>query len=194
MRRGESVDAHLKPIPWYTYPAIEYLKQIDFSDKAVFEFGSGNSTLFWAQRCKTIVSVEDNVAWYDTIRPQCPSNVEYRLVTDPTAYATTILDFAVAFDVVILDGSSRFECAQAAIGKLSPFGMIILDNADRETDTASLLRSADLLEVDMTGFGPINGYPWTTSFFFTSGARPQPHNDRQPVNGIRTLSASRVQT
>lgn len=27
-------------LPWYTYPAIEYLKQLDFSQKTVFEYGA----------------------------------------------------------------------------------------------------------------------------------------------------------
>ena len=58
MYRWDCVDRFNRPIPWYTYPAIEYIKQLDFSDKTVFEYGSGNSTLFWAQRCKKLVSVE----------------------------------------------------------------------------------------------------------------------------------------
>ena len=28
------------PIPWYTYPAIEYLSQFDYSDKKIFERGA----------------------------------------------------------------------------------------------------------------------------------------------------------
>ena len=43
-RIGESVDCHGNPQPWYTYPAIEYLKGRDLSGKDVFEFGSGYST------------------------------------------------------------------------------------------------------------------------------------------------------
>src|SRR5215213_3851569 len=49
---GRSIDGHGTPIPWYSYPAIEYLKQLDFRDRTVFEFGSGNSTLFWAARAR----------------------------------------------------------------------------------------------------------------------------------------------
>ena len=32
------VDKDGNPIPWYTYPAIEYLSQFDYSDKKIFEF------------------------------------------------------------------------------------------------------------------------------------------------------------
>lgn len=35
------IDKNSNPIPWYTYPAIEYLSTFDFSDKRIFEFGGG---------------------------------------------------------------------------------------------------------------------------------------------------------
>ena len=33
------------PLPWYTYPAIEYIKQLDLTNKVVFEWGCGNSSV-----------------------------------------------------------------------------------------------------------------------------------------------------
>ncbi len=186
MRRRESIDAARNPIPWYTYPALAYLDQIDFSRSVVFEYGSGNSTLYWARRCKRIVSVEHDPAWHATVHGQCPANVEHRLIPDATAYAAAIREYEHEFDVVIIDGIARYECARMAVDKLAGSGILILDNADRESDTAAFLRSTDLLEVDMTGFGPINNYPWTTSLFFGRSARPRPRHDRQPVHGIGT--------
>ena len=58
------IDKNGNPIPWYTYPAIEYLSQFDFSDKTVFEFGCAYSSVFWAERAKKVISVEDNPIWY----------------------------------------------------------------------------------------------------------------------------------
>ena len=52
------------PIPWYTYPAIEYLAQFDYSDKKIFEYGCGNSSLFWAARAESVTSIEDNPEWF----------------------------------------------------------------------------------------------------------------------------------
>lgn len=48
------------PIPWYTYPAIEYLSQFDYGGKRVFEYGCGYSSLFWAERAAKVISIEDN--------------------------------------------------------------------------------------------------------------------------------------
>src|SRR6185312_7790805 len=50
------VDASKRPLPWYTYPAIEYLRQFDFTDKYIFEFGCGNSSLFWLEMGATVWS------------------------------------------------------------------------------------------------------------------------------------------
>jgi hypothetical protein len=68
MDLSSCLDADNKPIPWYTYPAIEYIKQLDLSDKVVFEYGSGNSTLFWSEHCKNLFSVEDDPHWFKKIR------------------------------------------------------------------------------------------------------------------------------
>ena len=61
--RWSVTDKLNRPIPWYTYAAIDYLDQLDFSEKRVFEYGSGNSTLYWSQRCKAVVAVEHSEEW-----------------------------------------------------------------------------------------------------------------------------------
>ena len=52
------LDKNDNPIPWYTYPAIEYLSQFDYTDKQIFEFGCGFSSLFWAKRAEKVISIE----------------------------------------------------------------------------------------------------------------------------------------
>jgi len=44
-------------LPWFTYPAIEYISQFDLKDKSMFEWGSGYSSIFFARRCKNIISI-----------------------------------------------------------------------------------------------------------------------------------------
>ena len=74
MSRWECVDKEKSKIPWYTYPAIEYLNNIDFTDKIVFEYGSGNSSFYWAGKAKFVYSVEHNKEWYLKIKDQISSN------------------------------------------------------------------------------------------------------------------------
>jgi hypothetical protein len=49
-REQASVDANGNPIPWITYPAIEFLVKRINNQLSVFEYGCGNSTLWWASR------------------------------------------------------------------------------------------------------------------------------------------------
>jgi hypothetical protein len=185
-RKHASVDRNGDPIPWYTYPAIEYIKQLDFSTKTVFEYGSGNSSLFWASLAKSVLSIEDDRDWYNKILSLSKPNLEIRLVPNKTDYVNEILR-CDTFDVIIIDGSHRFECAHNAIQRLKPGGMIILDNADWFVKTTHLLRDAGLIEVDMAGFGPINPYTSTTSFFLRNDFGFKPKNATQPVHGIGSL-------
>lgn len=178
---GESVDADGSPLPWYTYPAIEYLRQFDVSNWDVFEFGSGNSTLFWAGRCRQVTAVEDDPEWHRALLAKIPPNVTYLFETDVGRYPDAVTRPGRSFDCIIIDGSFRKECAQAALEKLKRGGLMILDNSDWFPNTAALLRNAGLLQVDFHGFGPINGYSWTTSLFLSRDFNPGLSEGRQPL-------------
>jgi hypothetical protein len=182
------MDANGAPYPWYTYPAIDYLRQLDFSDKTVFEYGCGQSTLFWAARAAGVVSVEHDAEWYERVRGQVPGNCTLLHVAQFDDYAAAIQRFDQPFDVIVIDGvvtgNTRLKCARAAVPQLRPGGLIILDNSDWLPESARHLRQAGLLEVDMTGFAPGNDYTCTTSFFFDRAFAVTPREDRHPMPGI----------
>lgn len=62
------VDAEGRFIPLFTYPCIEYIRQFDLRRKRVFEWGSGASTLFWMDRAESVVSIENNSAWFQRMQ------------------------------------------------------------------------------------------------------------------------------
>ena len=128
-RLKKPIDANKQPFPWYTYPAIEYIKQLDFSDKEVFEYGSGNSTIFWSKLAKKVVSIENRKEWYEIISSKVGKNAEVKLIMDDASYIQEILNYE-SFDVILIDGFHRIDCAKAAINKLKYGGIIILDNSD----------------------------------------------------------------
>ena len=184
MRKMQSVDKEGNAVPWFTYPAIEYLKQLDFTGKRIFEFGSGNSTMFWASRAKHVVAIEEDKIWYNRMKSQLPSNVEYILTEDRQAYIDSITKQEGVFDIIVNDGIYRYDCAVAARPKLADDGFIILDNSEWCVKTSGYYRDCDLIEVDMSGFGPINTYSWVTSFYFTRNVKLKPAHAVQPVLGI----------
>ena len=88
VRARSAVDRDGHPLPWYTYPAIEFLSQLDFRDKTVFEFGSGMSSLYWAGVTRLVVSVEDDDRWFEIIRSRLPGNARVTLETDLAEFCT----------------------------------------------------------------------------------------------------------
>jgi hypothetical protein len=185
--RRSSIDRFLQPVPWYTYPAIEYLRQLDFSSSTVFEYGCGNSTLYWASVSRRVVSVEEDDEWFGKMQPEVPANVELILETDIVPYVDVIHRFAREFDIIVVDGAARGgtrrKCSVAAIEHLRPGGMIILDNSDWLPESTRILRDANLIQVDMTGFAPISGRTQTTSFFLHREFAFKPRGERQPMPG-----------
>jgi hypothetical protein len=182
--RWESRDARGRPIPWFAYPATEYLDQLDLSGRRVFEFGCGFSSLYWSEKAKTLVSVEDDPGWHGRIKRELPSNARLVLATEPDEYAGAVLKEEGPFEIIVIDGNHRLKCAQNAVEKLAESGVVILDDADDHPDAANFLRGQDLLEVDFAGFNPINSCTKTTSFFFRSAFRPPYADSASPRHPI----------
>ena len=181
------VNAAGEPIPWYTYPAIEYLRQVDVSDKTVFEYGSGQSTLFWSGAARRVVSVEEDEQWHAILAGRLPGNCELILETDLATYPHVITRYRKGFDIIVIDGAARgrtrLKCSRAAVSCLRPGGFIILDNSDWLPESSRVLRESGLLQVDMTGFVPCNANTQTTTFFFHRAFVPRPRYDRLPRPG-----------
>src|ERR1700739_2305167 len=74
--RKEPVDQDNNPIPWVTYSFIDFIKERLKTQHTVFEFGSGNSTFFYAKYAGIVVSVEHDKEWFDKILSSKPENAE----------------------------------------------------------------------------------------------------------------------
>lgn len=177
-RAGACVDKNGDPVPWMTYPAVEYLSQFDFSKNTVFEWGSGNSSSWFSKRVASIVSVESDPFWYDKSKDVLNDNQTLLLREfnklgneddeDVVKYANAILEQNGKFDIIVNDGKliSRPRCNDNILEKLNAGGMIIFDNSDWFPGQCEKLRNAGFFQVDFHGNGPLNEYTWTTSIFF----------------------------
>jgi hypothetical protein len=182
------IDGDGQAVPWFTYPAIEYLKQLDFSAKDIFEYGSGHSTVFWGSRARSVVAVEHNPDWHEFVQTRVGPNCRLVLETDLDRYVRTIAEVGSGehgWDVIVIDGlverRTRAKGAVLALGQLRPGGMVIVDNSDYLPGTCRILREAGgLIQVDLSGLGPCNGYAWTTSVFLTKDFRIGSLRGRQP--------------
>lgn len=157
--------------PWWGKSMIDFVKQYLNKTLSVFEWGSGNSTLFWAENVKHVISIEYDKAWYEKMKKIIPSNVE--LLHIPLEYGgnycKAILKENSQFDIILIDGRDRVRCVENSITKLKEDGIIIWDNSDREcySEGYEFLRQYGFKEMKIGGV--IYGLPGVediTSIFY----------------------------
>ena len=117
--------------PWFSPGAVKFLKENLAGKLSCFEWGSGDSTLWFAQRCWLTVSVEHNWDWFLRVHKAVqglPAVVFHReLVHD---YWDMIRFFRP--DIVVIDGRHRKACAEQ-VAKMSPLpSLVIWDDAQRD--------------------------------------------------------------
>jgi len=147
-----------KPLPWMNYAVIDYIKKSAKEGARVFEYGSGQSTLFWLSISAEIVSVEHDKEFYSKLSAQSLGSVNYLLIEpefkaggnhDPSSpdlfqssdfkgysfekYVKAIDSFDDEFfDFLVIDGRARPSCIKRCITKIKSGGKLILDNSDRD--------------------------------------------------------------
>lgn len=187
IKKSAPIDSRGKELPWYTYPAIEFLSQLDFSEKSVFEYGLGNSSIFWAERAKNVTSVDDDKKWCATVRKKMLKNQKICLLQNRDDYVNCIEKSNQKFDVIIVDAKYRLDCAKKSIEFLKDGGIMIIDNSDWYPDVARYIKEQGFIQVDFAGFGPSIGFTWVTSILFSRNYDFKSLNNKQPhycIGGI----------
>jgi hypothetical protein len=162
IREGRSMDPQGNPLPWYTFPAVDYLDGLDLSDKRVFEYGSGQSTLWWAERCKELTSVEHDRKFFDGMNSRGQINARYICAECMRDYVQRL---NTPQDVIVIDGVDREECAKRALQFLAGGGMIILDNSQVEYHAKAMLDASELFRIDFWGWVCVHGGTQCTSIY-----------------------------
>jgi hypothetical protein len=158
------------PLPWITYPALRFLEPRLSRSMEVFEFGSGNSTLWWAERVARVTSCEHDAQWFERTRARLPANASvshYSLEPDGD-YSRAAQAAQQDFDIVVIDGRDRVNCAKHSLSALKPAGVIVWDNSDRSEfrEGLDLLTPLGFRSLDFEGLGPVNSYVWMTSILY----------------------------
>jgi hypothetical protein len=166
---GKPVDAAGNPLPWITYPAIDFLRGQALESLRVFEWGSGSSTEWWARQVQAVVACEHDPAWCSQVRGSLPANAMVVLRDRGDAYTGEVLQHG-PFDIIVIDGRDRVACSRVAPDALTAAGIIIWDNADRERYQEGLDRLAaqGFRRVDFHGLVPALQRPSVTSLLYRS--------------------------
>jgi precorrin-6B methylase 2 len=169
-KEESSEDAAGNPIPWLTYPAIEFIQRRINKEMSVFEYGCGGSTLWWASRVKEVISIEHDKDWYQRILPTIPNNVmlEYVELEYGGKYSQQIFKYKCRFDIVVIDGRDRVNCGLNAINALKPGGVIVWDNSDQEEyeQGYQFLLNNGFKKIEFVGLAPIVNWKAETGIFY----------------------------
>jgi hypothetical protein len=175
IRMRAAVDQQGVALPWFSYPAIDWLAVRIRATDRVFEWGSGSSTLWFSRHAASVVTVEHDPAFADRLHRERPANVT--LLQRPamgedasevgSPYASAIVECEPPFDIIVVDGKERNACIEQAIPALAEDGIIVVDNSDRAAYSPGLatLAGAGLWRVDFVGMVPGFGHETTTSMF-----------------------------
>jgi hypothetical protein len=164
------VTANGEPLPWYTYASIEFISDRVRPDMRVFEYGSGQSTRWWAGQVARVDAVEDDPGWMANVSASLPPNVDLRFARPADGeYARSVLERGARFDIVVIDGSDRNRCAEVCLEALADDGVVIWDNTEEPNvfgPGLETLRAAGFRRIDFHGLGPLNMDSWCTSVLY----------------------------
>ena len=186
-----SIDKNGNPIPWFSYPAIEFLKEMNFSDCSVFEYGSGNSTFWWAEQARKVTAVEHDKKWYMQLQEKLSGNATVLFCENDIAYSAALTEM---YDVIIIDGLWRDLCAVEALKHIKNDGIIILDDSQRVQSLEEYKKTLEVLradtrfiQIDFFGFCPMAPCTKVTTLFI-SRARVMKYKETYvPAYGIGNI-------
>lgn len=134
-------------LPWFSYGVIDFLKSFLQSEMAVFEYGSGGSTVFFARTAGSVVSTENDACWLEKVeqrlRARRIANVmlqhhEFNVAAPENFEQSSYLHSipAKTFDVIVVDGAEervpvRPTCFYHAENFVRSGGIIVVDDSWR---------------------------------------------------------------
>lgn len=190
---GRPVDAQGAEIPWYCYPAIEFLDGLELSGLNVLEYGSGNSSAFFASRGAAVTAIEHDREWFEITSQRLAGLDGFAI-----HHATEAKEYAERpeinkADLVVIDGTHRVPCANYVVdevgaGRSNP-ALIVFDNSDRYPETMTRLENTlGWWRVDFCGFSPINTYTQATTVFLNPKRRVRKRGPIRPIGDLQENS------
>lgn len=109
--------------PWYTLGALEMLNSLQLNTMSVFEYGCGISSIWWKHKANKWEGIDSSEKW----AKECSC----KYIIDQKEYVTACMHNK--YDIIIIDGIYRDECAEYALQSINKNGYIVIDNWDQAT-------------------------------------------------------------
>jgi SAM-dependent methyltransferase len=164
------VDQCDRALPWVTYGFIDFISERLNENLDVFEYGSGNSTEWYAKKVNSVTSVEHDKEWFDVVKNNMPDNVSlnFQELVYGGDYSNASNLCGKSFDLVIVDGRDRVNCIKNSIHSLKSGGVLILDDSERNGYAGALefLKKNGFRKIDFWGISPGLFYKKNTTIFY----------------------------
>ena len=155
-------------IPWLTYSFIRFIELRLNKRMKVLEYGSGYSTLWWASKCGSILSIETSDEWFDYVSKITKDTHNVSIVKRDND--TDIVHIDDGYDIVIVDNSGdRNRNVKESLDLLSKNGVLVLDDSERYEyeEGINYLISKGFRKLDFEGLAPMIQYSGKmTSVFY----------------------------
>lgn len=169
-KQKEAVDNAGNPIAWCTYPFLDFIYPRLKNNFKVFEYGCGNSTVWYASKVSTITAVEHHRGWFDKIKSKMPSNstVIYKELTYGGEYSKEIRNNNIKYHIAIIDGRDRNSCLLNALDCLTDDGVIVFDNGNLPQYQSSINEALNrgFKKIDFFGMSPITVHTACTCIIY----------------------------
>ncbi len=123
--------------PEWTVGATDYIRRFLMSDDVVFEWGAGRSTIWLAERAKSVHTVESDPERYTAVAMELGlrglTNATVYFAPETLDYAHTILCWKRKFHMLAINergNYSRLECAIMAVRRGFRGSLILLNDSD----------------------------------------------------------------
>jgi precorrin-6B methylase 2 len=173
-----------KPVPWLTYPFVDFIAPRLNKSHEIFEFGGGNSTLFWSNLVGSVDAIDHDKKWVEMISKQLPTNgkivyvevenihyteLAFQPIGKVNTYNQWLKNNAKRYDIIIVDGVDRNNCILNAVNALKEGGIIVIDNMELESHmqiATDNLTTHGFKRLDFWGMAPLLTSLSCTSIFY----------------------------
>lgn len=139
-----------RELPWISYGALEVLDGYVRPHHDVFEFGGGGSTIYFARRARSVVTMENHPAWHERLRRELAERQLHNVRCELHPISGDAFEVfkndsffqpvrARTWDVVLVDcycgysvgnfGQLRPYALELAMAQLNPGGLVVLDDS-----------------------------------------------------------------
>jgi Methyltransferase domain len=166
-------------LPWWSFGAIEAVREWCSGSVEAFEYGSGGSTVFLSRLCQSVTAVEDDAEWLARMRAEI-DRAELRNVTlhlapfdflKPVAFEESSYLHALdrTYDLIVVDGQDwtydvRPACFRRAEQFIRPGGVIVVDDSWRYGQLRTASRARDVKTFE--GVGPCRVGVTSTDLYY----------------------------